>query len=296
KLIASGKTKVAGTIRGRVSLLGNVPIAMPKTKTPMELQLEVEVPYTKTRLANTWNVWVYPPVELPKPKNVQIVKALNADVLDALANGARVLLLLEDKTRALGRDDQAFASVRARFRPQMWEWGHNLGAYVPAHPAFAGFPNTGFSDLQFYRAIDYGRKIILDDCPFAPLPIVDAIDIPTSGATYCRKATYLFEMAVGKGKLLVTGFNFTDDNLKHPEVRALYKSLVDYAAGPSFKPQDQVAVDQLHTYAVSKKANPRLSGEGYWDLIFYDDTELVGRNKFLDRGEEAPVVRATPSL
>ena len=52
-------------------------------------------------------------------------------------------------------------------------------------------------------------------------------------------------MAAGKGKLLVTGFNFMDDNLKHPEVRALYKSLVDYAAGPSFKPEGHAEIDRF---------------------------------------------------
>ena len=142
KVIASGQMKVAGTIRGRVSVLGNVPIAMPRTDSPLELQLEVEVGRAKARLANTWNVWVYPPVELPHPQNLLIVKELDAGTLNALSEGARVLLVLEDKGRPYGRDDQAFASVRAKFRPQMWEWGHNLGVY-PCTPGLCRVSEYG---------------------------------------------------------------------------------------------------------------------------------------------------------
>jgi len=294
KVAASGKAKVGAGGRGRVSLLGDLAITMPKTSIPLELVLRIKRPHAKTALVNEWNVWVFPETEIPSHDNVLVVKDLTDATIDALANGARVLLILED-SKAVGRSDQAFASTLARFRPQMWVWGHNLGAYVPDHPAMKWFPHSGFSDMQFYRPIDYGRKIVLDDCPFAPDPIVDAIDIPTdSGLAYCRKATYLFELAVGRGKLLVTGFNFTEDNLKNLEVRALMKSLVDYAASPEFNPAQQVDKDTFTDYVRKAKANPIIGGEGYWNEIFYNDTELLGRNKFLDAGEEPPVVKATP--
>lgn len=298
RTVAKGTANVLGAARGRVSVLGDVKLAAPKTQSAMALRLEMEVPLGPKRpLRNAWNVWVVPPVGTPNYGDLRVVRELDDAAIDALADGARVLLILED-TKAISRVDQPFASVLARFRPQIWEWGHNLGAYVPDHPALKGLPNAGFSDLQFYRPIDWGRKIILDDCPFAPVPIVDAVDIPASidsAQAYCRKASYLFELGVGKGKLLVTGFNFTPENLKYIETRALLKSIVDYANSASFAPKKQVGEREFREYVRKTKANPILGGEGYWDVIFYADKEVTGRNRFLDAGEEPPVVKATVS-
>ncbi len=294
RVVTSGSGNVGGADRGRVTVLGDVPIVMPEAQHPLQLELKVRFPQEKQELVNRWHVWVFPPVDVPKPENVLVTKEMSDSAIDALASGARVLLELED-TKALGRGDQAFPSVLARFRPAIWEYGHNLGAYIPRHPAFAGFPNNRFSDLQFYHAIDHGRKIILDDCPFAPEAIVDAIDLPcANGGPYSRKATYLFELKVGKGSLLVSGFNFTDENLKNPEVRTLLKGLLDYAAGPEFKPATSVDPKTLRAYARQAKPDPALAGEGLWGPIFYGDTETTGWNKFLDAGEEPPVAKVTP--
>ncbi|MBE3063742.1 MAG: hypothetical protein IMZ69_01835, partial [Spirochaetes bacterium] len=295
RVVASGEVPAGPAGRGGVWVLGDARVTTPRTATPLELQLEVELPHTEPRLTNEWNIWVVPETKGPARGKVLVVRDLSDSTMEALASGARVLLILED-TKAVERVDQPFASVLARFRPQIWEYGHNLGAYIPAHPAFTGFPHGGFSDLQFYRPIDYGRKIILDDCPFAPEPIVDAIDLPaTSEAAeaYVRKASYLFELGVGQGSLLVTGFNFTDENLKHNEVRALLKALVDYASGPVFAPVKRVASTEFRDY-VRKTKKSSILGERLWDKLFYADAELEGRNRFLDAGQEPPVVKAVP--
>ena len=295
RVVATGKTDVLRADRGRVSVIGDVGITLPKTKTPLSLELSVQLSHTKNKLANSWNVWVFPKVQVPSYKNVLVVKELTDTTIDALANGARVLLKLEDD-KTPGRVDQPFASCLGRFRPQIWEYGHNLGAYIPSHPSLKGFPNAGFSDLQFYRIIDKGRKIILDDCPFAPEAIVDAVDLPsTYGVAYCRKATYLFELSVGKGKLLVTGFNFSSNNMKHIEVQTIYKSIMDYASSDKFLPKDKVDVATFRNYVRSAKANPNIGDEGHWIEGFYKDNDTKGWNKFVDSGEEPPVVKPTAS-
>jgi len=286
KILTSGGAMVGAAGRGRVSVLGDIAVRMPSVKSATALDLRVKL---ANGLSNRWHVWVFPPVDAKKPGNVTVVKQLDDATIDALGRGARVFLQLED-VKSISRDDQAFCSVLAKFKPAQWVYGHNLGAYIPKHPAFAGFPNAGFSDLQFYRAIDHGRKIVLNDCPFAPLPIVDAIDLPI----HARKATYLFELAVGKGKLLVSGFNFSDANRDYPEVRVLAKSLLDYASGPLFAPKTRVDVETFRSYVHAKKANPIVGDEGWWDACFYGETDTASWNKFLDAGEEPPVVKATP--
>jgi hypothetical protein len=180
----------------------------------------------------------------------------------------------------------------------IWEWGHNLGAFGPDHPAFDGFPHDGFSALQFFRIIDRGRKIILDGCPFAPEPIVHAVDIPMmtySPEMYGRKAACLFELQVGRGRIFVSGFNFSAEMMQDVEVRTLFHGLVRYANSDAFHPSTQVDPKAFRAWTgvVAEGANPRPGPETGRDSGgFYCDRDRNGLNKFEGRGEGSPVVDA----
>ena len=297
--LTSGQARLGGAPRGRVSRLGTIEIIAPLLTEATGLVLELEMPSKTTCLSNRWNVWVFPEPSTVETGCVRVVRGLTPDLLSELDGGGRIILLLEDPSTIL-RTDQAFSSVLARFRPQVWEWGHNLGACVNHHPAMAGFPHEGFSDVQFFHLIDFGRKMILDGCPFAPEPIVHAVDIPMmtySPEVYARKAAYLFELQVGRGKLLVSGFNFSDQAMRHVEVRTLFASLVRYAAGESFQPTKRVdlAAFRAWTDVVAEKAPARPGADiGGESTLFYEDRDKNGLNKFADRGEPMPVVEISP--
>jgi len=56
----------------------------------------------------------------------------------------------------------------------------------------------------------------------------------------------LFEAKVGKGKILVSGIDFTMDLDKRPEAKQLLFSLKQYMAGSQFNPKVDLGVDKLN--------------------------------------------------
>ena len=65
-------------------------------------------------------------------------------------------------------------------------------------------PSEGWCDLQFYSLIQGSKPVFLNKLPSKIKPLVRCIDRPTR----LQDRAYLFEVAVGAGKLLVSGFNF----------------------------------------------------------------------------------------
>jgi hypothetical protein len=123
---------------------------------------------------------------------------------------------------------------KTNFRLSSWDGGGPSGTILDAkHPALRAMPSDGWCDLQFYPLIQGSKTILLDPLPAKLRPLVRCIDRPTRLAD----RAYLFEVAVGRGKLLVSGFNFAraiDSN--DPAGIFLFDRLVRYALGPDFTP------------------------------------------------------------
>lgn len=79
-----------------------------RLKKATALSLEVSLP--KTRFANDWNFWVYPPGTNPPPAGVTVVSTLDAPVEPVLAAGGRVVVLADPATiqQRVGRYDPIF--------------------------------------------------------------------------------------------------------------------------------------------------------------------------------------------
>ena len=103
----------------------------------------------------------------------------------------------------------AFAAVKTyAFRPASWDLGQHgahLGTAIEQeHPAMRGMPCKGWCDLQFFGLVQGSAMISLDELPVKIRPIIRSIGL----AHRISNQAYLFEVAVGKGKLLVSGLNF----------------------------------------------------------------------------------------
>jgi hypothetical protein len=73
-------------------------------------------------------------------------------------------------------------------------------------------------------------------------PLVRCIDRPTRLAN----RAYLFEATVGRGKLLVSGFNFAQAiDSKDPAGVFVFDQLVRYALGPEFTPEASLPEEAL---------------------------------------------------
>jgi hypothetical protein len=148
----------------------------------------------------------------------------------------------------------------------IWDRGTNHGGFIRDNKALDLFPNDGFIDLQFHNLIDDCDKMVLDDFPCDMEPIIqgvdkasrDRFDVYTFGLSELqpdwtmRRFGYLFELKAGKGRLLITGFNFTGLNSNKPEVCAMFESLLRYVLSRDFKPKASIEIEKLEQYLLEK--------------------------------------------
>jgi hypothetical protein len=234
----------------------------------------------------------YPQIEsagtVDKPEKLMVVNRFDDAVFSHLENGGDVLMLYRvDETRdrkwSCEYEKYYLPTVWDRLKGVIWDRGNNCGALVENHAAFADFPNDGFVNFQFHGLIDDCDKINLDDFPVKVEPIMRGIDRAVRDRydvyTYklselqpewtMRNFAYAFELKVGKGRLFVSGFNFTGLNSGKPETCAMFESLIKYINSADFAPEAEIAVEELKSYLEAKGAAPRLRERKmtqYWQL------------------------------
>lgn len=224
-----------------------------------------------------------------KPEKLMIVNRFTPAVFKQLDKGGDVLMLYRvpetrhRKNRNAERETYYLPATWDRCKGIVWDRGHNNGAFVRKQRPLAAFPNEGFLDLQFSGLVNDSDKIVLDDFPVNVKPIMQGVDraVRDRFDVYTfqhselmpdwtmRTFAYLFEVKVGKGRLLVSGFNFTGLNIGVPETCAMFESLVQYVASPQFKPATHITADALRNYLRKKGRQPRARERTmtqYWQL------------------------------
>ncbi|MFQ6048309.1 MAG: hypothetical protein ACE5K7_02980, partial [Phycisphaerae bacterium] len=180
----------------------------------------------------------------------------------------------------------------------IWDRGHNQGGFIRPSAALGDFPHDGFIDFQFCNLIDDCDKIDLDDFPISVEPIIQGVDKASRdrfdvftfklrelqpGWTM-RKFAYLFELAVGSGRLLVCGFNFTGLGRAIPEVCGLFEALVSYVRSDEFRPSWSISPERLADYLRTKASQPRIKERmmtQFWQL----DAEPLESDRYWKQAE-----------
>lgn len=238
-----------------------------------------------------------------------ITDVLDDEVFKALDEGRNVLLLYREeitrhvRSRSAKAGKYSFRATWDRFKTVVWDRGTNYGGIVNNGEALKAFPNKGISDIQFARLIDDCDKIILDDFPVKVSPIFEGIDKSTrdrfdvypagfglSELQYdrtMRKFSYISELSVGKGKLLVTGLNFTGLGTEIPEVCGMFETLVDYVQSDRFVPTASISVKELSEHLAHNSTlgpvRERMMTQ-FWQL---DDTPVESARYWIDSKEYA---------
>ncbi len=177
--------------------------------------------------SNRWRVWVYPAAEPVAALPADVVETTDFEVAKAaLAKGGKVLFTGRSKS-----------STRARFRSVYWSanWfpsrdklGATLGTWFDTtHPVFAGFETENWTDWQWYSLMNGAHLYDLSALPKDFEPIA----LSVNDFHYNILSGELFEARVGKGYLLVCGFNLGGTT---PEVKRLRASVYDYLARGDF--------------------------------------------------------------
>jgi hypothetical protein len=195
-----------------------------------------------------WKV-TYPAMDvLPADQSIRdeldllvVTQAFTEPMIQYLAAGGRAIVFSKG----------AFPEVQLKYcdlyRTIPWNTGTsgNSGTVIVPHRALAGFPHDSHCDLQFVHLIKGAFPLDLDAWRPARIdPIVRSIGHYRRG----RSKAYLFEAAVGKGRLLVTSFNVRntyDDS--HPETVFLVDELLGYALSDAFLPQARIDPETLRS-------------------------------------------------
>ena len=194
---------------------------------------------------NTWPVWIYP-AEIPLDQDgILETSVLDGSALQALSEGASVLLTPLDTARSVGGLFQTDYWNYRMFKNICERSGKpvspgTLGILTdPAHPLFRKFPTEEHSNWQWFPVLKASRPMILDALD-GYKPLVQVID----NIERNHRLGLVFEFAVGKGRLLVCCADL-DASDAYPEGRQFHAALLDYIHSAEFRPDTVLTPEQL---------------------------------------------------
>ena len=295
-------------------------INLPKIEKAEKLTLSCKIDFEDgSKCENSWELWVFPEIKNNITATIKmdgdyiestntdesfiITDRLNDELFEDLANGKIVMLIyrtawtrhLLDKTQKAPK--YAFHAVWDRYKGVIWDRGTiNGGKDDKEILNKYGFVTDGQLNFQYYDLINDSDKINLDDFPIDAKSIVSCFDKSSRDrfdATKfrlpelmydrtMRHFSYVFELKVGGGKLLVCGFNFT--NMENPAVKSMLNTLVSYCKSNDFMPQAEIAGSKLKSYLESvAQSGPNKEGmmTQYWQL----DAEPVESMAYWEESE-----------
>ncbi|MFC1497134.1 sugar-binding domain-containing protein [Verrucomicrobiota bacterium] len=264
KKLAGGKLKTKSVPTGNVHQIGTVKAPLASIIEAVKAKLTVSL--AGTSYNNSWDLFFCPAkVSVDVPSEVVVVRELDDAAKKALANGGKVLLLIDPKKvsgdrrpthrKANDKDIQ----VAMGFSPMFWNvawtyWQppHTLGLLMKHdHPLFKKFPTDYHSNWQWWDLVHNGGAMILENMPLDLKPIVQVIDNYYTN----RKLGLAFEARVGKGKLFVCSIDLDTDLDQRPVARQFRHSILQYMAGKEFAPVTKLSVEDvisLGSYGSSK--------------------------------------------
>jgi len=226
--------------------LGRIDYELSSLKAPVRYRLKAQL--IGKSISNSWDFWVYPSVgQNINYGNVRIVNEWNQQVAERLKKGETVLLQV--------KIDEIKGDLPPCFVSMYWtQFGLNQGESQtmgllcdPGHPVFEVFPTEYHSNWQWWELLSDARPMIFDGYkhtapwPKSFRPLVQLID----GWETNRKLGVLAEAQVGKGKLMISSMNLTEDLENRPVARQLLKSVLSYMNSSIFKPRFTVSIQQI---------------------------------------------------
>ncbi len=287
----------------------NLEFNMPRSDKAEKYTLSCKLTYENGDVCeNRWELWVFPEetltldaraatetdvldgASLNEDSPLVIKDTLDDDLFERLERGEDVLLLYRtDWTRHLLHKTMeapkyAFEAVWERYKGVIWDRGTINGGYVDKEL----LENNGFVtdrdiNFQYYHLIDDSDKINLDNFPVKVRSVVSGIDkssrdrFDVTKFAYSelrpektmRNFSYLFDLSVGKGRLMVCGFNFEGVKNGDPATKAMLSAVVGICRSESFGKTGSIGVSELKKY-LSDTAAAGANREGmmtqYWQL------------------------------
>lgn len=243
RIIRSGQFSVTDIPLGSAFKLGDVSFPLASVLNPERLTFEVKV----NNFKNSWDFWVYPVIKnkIPGEESILVAQELDDKANQFLQNGGSVLLNLKKGTLSKEMGGDVVVGFSSIFWNSAWTGNrppHTLGILCnPKHPALENFPTEYHSNWQWWDAMTHSQAIKIGKLSPQLKPIVRIIDDWVTN----RPLALIFEAKIGKGKLMISGIDLTQDLPKRPEAQQLLYSLKKYMAGPQFNPKTELSEEQI---------------------------------------------------
>lgn len=253
-------------------------VTLPAVKTSEKLTLKIRLLCGGAVYAeNEWNIWVYATDggctydEFVNYRDEETsVTSDIAKALSLLEKGEKVCLVYRsDFTRhvvhqEMKNPEYAFRASWNRFKPVIWDRGTNYGGLLDPVLNEYGFATDGYYDFNLSVLSEDCDKINLDDFPVKVKNLISGIDkscrdrfdaykdcFNLPDLLYektLRNFSYLFEVAVGQGKLLVCGLNLKGLDENEPSTVCMAAFIKRYMKSKDFEPSARIAPEELKSY------------------------------------------------
>lgn len=228
--------------------------------------------------------------DFSKNSDLLVTDKINDDLFKQLEDGKNALLIYRtDWTRhlldkSMNAPKYSLRAVWERYKGVIWDRGTiNGGSDDKDLLNKFGFVTDGQINFQYYPLVEDSDKINLDDFPVKVKSIVSGLDKSSRDRfdpskfnlpelmydRTMRHFTYAFEVSVGNGKLLITGFNFTGIENSEPASCAMLNTLVKYCNSDEFNPSGKLTLEEFKNYlekVASEGPQKERMMTQYWQL------------------------------
>jgi hypothetical protein len=255
RTIGQGQFKIETIPLGNGIPLGRIQKPLSEVTTPKEIKLTVQIPGKP--IGNDWSIWVYPGTDnVAQTNSVQILEVAGEPLYESLREGKKVLLLPAKGILSKPLD--------GRFIPVFWSPLHfpnqpgTLGATIDKeHAVWQQFPTSTHTDWHWWELLATSVAVDLDGVrakPAMPFRFVDKYDrnaLPTA----------IFEVKVGKGRLLVCTLDILSSLETRLAARQLRRSIIAYMNSDEFQPNTGWTEAEVKALFREVKYVPRASSE-----------------------------------
>lgn len=218
--------------------VGDIRVDLGKVTSPTKLELSVRCADPDINSHNSWNIWVYQPVDNEISAGKVCVTSSFEEAAGMLEKG-RDVLLTPSKEEVNG--------IESKFVPVFWSPVHfpdqagGMGILCdPRHAALQGFPNDGHTDWQWWNIVKNAVVMNLDETPGVE-PIIEVVDNFVSN----RQLGLIAETKIGEGRLLMCSIDLLNLKDKKPEAAQLLRSLLYYMNSDNFNPTKKTTMESI---------------------------------------------------
>lgn len=211
-----------------VEEIAEIKFSVKELKEPQKVRVDLELMSDGKIIAENYvDVFVYPVIEEDNAEDILFTNKIDTDILEKVESG-KTVLCVADSTGAL---PETFP-YKIISRESDWldgNWASALNWYDPDHPVFQ---NINFGKSFGFEAYEILPQYVISEIPQEQF---DSVPAGIFIAWVYLNSGYIIEMNYGKGKLLLTTLDLSNQN--DPYVKTLRNNLIDYISSKDFKPK-----------------------------------------------------------